>query len=233
MLLKVELFSTLAAGLARSFRFIMIAYILYTILAGLALLLLLLYLRNPYIFQDLSYTITAIKIAIRMRKFKKQKPFYSILDCFLDQVARQPHKKFIVFEESSYTYSQADKESNRVARALSEHGQLKEGDTVALFLGNEPQFVWIWLALTKLGCKASLLNYNIRSKSLLHCFSCCEAKVLVAGAGKLGKYYLFVIMNFRFCALFIFSVALGIGDDVFLSHLPLIKRVFTCQMPVH
>ncbi|TDH16890.1 hypothetical protein EPR50_G00002700 [Perca flavescens] len=164
----------------------MIAYILYTALAGLALLLLVLYLRNPYIFQDLSYTINAIKIAIRMSKFKKQKPFYSILDCFLDQVARQPHKKFIVFEESSYTYSQADKESNRVARALSEHGQLKEGDTVALFLGNEPHFVWIWLALAKLGCRASLLNSNIRSKSLLHCFSCCEAKVLVAGADLRG-----------------------------------------------
>ncbi|KAG7468095.1 hypothetical protein MATL_G00139120 [Megalops atlanticus] len=29
---------------------------------------------------------------------------------------------------------------------------------------------------------ASLLNYNIRSKSLLHCFSCCGANVLIAAA---------------------------------------------------
>lgn len=165
----------------------MIAYILYTALTGLAILPLLLYLRNPYFFKDLGYTITAIQIGLSLSKFKKQKPFYSILDRFLDQVARQPHKKFILFEESSYTYSQADKESNRVARALSTHAHLKEGDTVALFLGNEPQFVWLWLALTKLGCCASLLNYNIRSKSLLHCFSCCDAKVLVAGAGEQGK----------------------------------------------
>ncbi|XP_074476085.1 long-chain fatty acid transport protein 2-like [Sebastes fasciatus] len=164
----------------------MIAYILYTALTGLAILPLLLYLRNPYFFKDLGYTITAIQIGLSLSKFKKQKPFYSILDRFLDQVARQPHKKFILFEESSYTYSQADKESNRVARALSTHAHLKEGDTVALFLGNEPQFVWLWLALTKLGCCASLLNYNIRSKSLLHCFSCCDAKVLVAGADLRG-----------------------------------------------
>ncbi|XP_037613187.1 very long-chain acyl-CoA synthetase-like [Sebastes umbrosus] len=164
----------------------MIAYILYTALTGLAILPLLLYLRNPYFFKDLGYTITAIQIGLSLSKFKKQKPFYSILDRFLDQVARQPHKKFILFEESSYTYSQADKESNRVARALSTHAHLKEGDTVALFLGNEPQFVWLWLALTKLGCSASFLNYNIRSKSLLHCFSCCDAKVLVAGADLRG-----------------------------------------------
>ncbi|KAM9366237.1 long-chain fatty acid transport protein 2-like [Symphorus nematophorus] len=160
----------------------MIAYILYTIFAGLAILPILLHLKNPYFLQDLSYAITSIKIGIQLNKFKKQKPFYSILDCFLDKVARQPHKKFVLFEESSYTYSQADKESNRVARALSTHVNLKQGDTVALFLGNEPQFVWLWLALAKLGCIASLLNCNIRSKSLLHCFSCCDAKVLVAGA---------------------------------------------------
>lgn len=163
----------------------MIAYILFTALTGLAILPLLLYLKNPYFFKDASYAITAIKLTLRLSKFAKKKPIYSILDRFLDSVASQPDKKFIVFEECSYTFRQADKESNKVARALSTHANLKEGDTVALFLGNEPLFVWIWLALAKLGCIASLLNSNIRSKSLLYCFSCCEAKVLIAGAGKM------------------------------------------------
>lgn len=172
----------------------MIAYILYTALAGLALLPLFLYLKNPYFLKDLNYTICALTIAHKLSRFKKQKPFYSILDCFLDRVARQPQKRFLLFEESSYTYSQADRESNRVARALSKHANLKEGDTVALFLGNEPLFVLIWLGLAKLGCVASLLNCNIRSKSLLHCFSCCDAKVLVVGAGKLGQFLHYVIL---------------------------------------
>lgn len=182
------------------------AYFLYTALAGLALLLALLYTKNPYFLQDLNYAITAIKIGMRLSKYKKSKPFYSMLDCFLDKVSRQPHKKFLLFEDSCYTYSQADKESNKVARALSTHANLQEGDTVALFLGNEPWFVWAWLALAKLGCTASLLNNNIRSKSLLHCFSCCDAKVLVAGAGEkeLNEcsfpalffiYYLFIFLQ--------------------------------------
>ncbi len=123
-----------------------------------------------------------------MNRFRKQKPCYTLLDCFLDKVAMQPHKKFIIFEESSFTYSQVDKESNRLARALSTHVHLKEGDTVALYMGNEPQFVWVWLAVAKLGCVTSLLNCNVRSKSLLHCFSCCDTKVLVFGAGELGKW---------------------------------------------
>ncbi len=80
-----------------------------------------------------------------------------------------------------------DKQSNRVARALQAEARLKEGDTVALFSANEPSFVWTWLALAKLGCPAALLNFNIRSKSLLHCFSCCGAKVIIASAGKRGS----------------------------------------------
>lgn len=166
---------------------IMIAYLLLSSLIGLALLPLFLYFTNPYFLKDLRFAITTLHIAFRLSKMKKHKPFYSILDCFLEKVSRQPDKAFIVFEERSYTYHQADTLSSKAAAALRTHAHLEEGDTVALFLGNEPQFVWLWLGLAKLGCTASLLNTNIRSKSLMHCFSCCEAKVLVAGAGKMGE----------------------------------------------
>lgn len=161
----------------------MLVFILYSALVGLAGLSLWLYLKNPYILNDLQYSITTLSIGMKLKKIETHKPFYSILDCFLDKVAKQPQKTFLLFEGTSISYSQADKTSNRVARALQKHGHLKEGDTVALLMENEPNFVLLWLALAKLGCTASLLNNNIRSKSLLHCFSCCDAKVLVAGAG--------------------------------------------------
>lgn len=162
----------------------MLSYCVYTALAGLALVPLLLYLKNPYFLQDLSYSLTVIRIARRVKGFKKRRPFYSILDRFLDRVKEHPDKIFLLFEDASYTYAQADRESSRAARALARQAGLREGDTVALLLGNEPQFVFLWLALAKLGCTASLLNFNIRSGSLLHCFSCCDAKVLVVGAGE-------------------------------------------------
>ncbi|KAG7277371.1 hypothetical protein CRUP_025611 [Coryphaenoides rupestris] len=110
----------------------------------------------------------------------------SLLGCFLERVATHPHKRYVVFEDTSYTYRQADAESNKIARVLSSHVQVKEGDTVALFMDNQPLYVWVYLALAKLGCAASLLNCNIRSKSLLHCLSCCDAKVLVAAADLRG-----------------------------------------------
>ncbi|XP_056463703.1 long-chain fatty acid transport protein 2-like [Gadus chalcogrammus] len=148
------------------------------ILAGLAIVPLFLYIRNPYIFHDLGYAFRAIRCVTRMKRKQKLSP--SFLGCFLEKVERHPQKPFIIFEGTSHTYSQADRQSNRIARVLSTHAQVKGGDTVALFMGNEPLFVWFSLALAKVGCIASLLNSNIRSKSLLHCLSCCDAKVLIA-----------------------------------------------------
>uniref|UniRef100_A0A8C8BS44 long-chain-fatty-acid--CoA ligase n=1 Tax=Oncorhynchus tshawytscha TaxID=74940 RepID=A0A8C8BS44_ONCTS len=158
-------------------------YIWLTIIAGLAVLpFLLKTLFDPYFGQDCSYIFRAIKLGIRLQKYKKKNPFYSILDCFLDTVKKQPNKTFLHFEGTSHSYIEVDKQSNKVARALKTHANLKEGDTVALFMGNEPSYAWIWLGLAKLGCATALLNFNIRSKSLLHCFSCCGAKVIIAAA---------------------------------------------------
>ncbi|XP_051975179.1 long-chain fatty acid transport protein 2-like [Xyrauchen texanus] len=157
-------------------------YIWFTLLAGLALLPALLKTFFPYFFHDLIYIYKALGFGIRLNKYKRKTPFYSVVDCFLDAVRKHPQKIFIHFEDQTYSYADVDRESNKVANALRTVAALKEGDTVALFLGNEPCFVWTWLGLAKLGCPAALLNFNIRSKSLLHCFSCCGANVLIAAA---------------------------------------------------
>lgn len=160
-------------------------YVWITLLAGLALLPALLRAFFPYFFQDCVYMYRALGFGIRLNIYKIKTPFYSIVDCFLEAVKKHPRKAFIHFEGETYSYEEVDKESNKVADALRSVAALKEGDTVALFLGNEPRFVWTWLGLAKLGCPAALLNFNIRSKSLLHCFSCCGANVLIAAAGEI------------------------------------------------
>ncbi|XP_078113344.1 long-chain fatty acid transport protein 2-like [Sander vitreus] len=157
-------------------------YICFTVIAGLAILSFFLRTRFPYLGEDCAYILRSIKLGFRLLKYKKVKPFYSVLDCFLDAAKRHPSKIFLHFEGREYTYGEVDKLSNKVARALQAEVRLKEGDVVALFLANEPSFVWTWLGLAKLGCPAALLNFNIRSKSLLHCFSCCSAKVIIASS---------------------------------------------------
>lgn len=138
----------------------------------------------PYLIQDCAYILHAARFGLRLELYKRRARFYSILDGFLDGVRKHPHKPFIHFMGETHSYSDVDRESNKVARALQKVAGLKEGDIVALFLGNEPCFIWVWLGLAKLGCATALLNFNIRSKSLLHCFSCCGANVLIVDQGK-------------------------------------------------
>lgn len=140
------------------------------------------FFRYPYFFQDVQYVRNRLKIKHRVLDYCQTK--YFILDRFLDAVKAQPNKPFVLFKDETYTYRDADELSSKAARVLLQSGRVKPGDTVALFLGNEPLFLWLWLGLAKIGCSAAFINYNIRSKSLLHCFSRSGARALVAAEGR-------------------------------------------------
>ena len=159
---------------------------LYTALAGLLLLPLLVNLCCPYFFQDLGYFLRLAGVARRVRSYGQQRPVRTVLHKFLEQARQSPHKPFLLFRDETLTYAQVDRRSNQVARALHDHVGLRQGDCVAIFMGNEPAYVWLWLGLAKLGCAMSCLNSNIRAKSLLHCFQCCGAKVLLVSPGEPG-----------------------------------------------
>ncbi|XP_040893865.1 very long-chain acyl-CoA synthetase-like [Toxotes jaculatrix] len=152
--------------------------LVWVVLAVVVLLGLL--FRFPYFFQDVRYVFKKLKL--RRLILKHMQTNYTILDRFTDAVKTHPHKPFVHFKDETFTYRDADKLGNKVARVFLQSGQVREGDTVAMFLANEPMFLWLWLGLAKIGCSVALLNYNIRSRSLLHCFSCSGAKTLVAAA---------------------------------------------------
>lgn len=157
--------------------------LLYAALVVLSLIFLLFFVKFPFFLHDCVFITKMLWVRSKRTKFRKKVPFYTVLDCFLDAVHRHPHKAFIIFEDEVYTYLQVDRWSNRAAHALLKHTDLREGDTATLLVGNEPNFIFLWIGLMKIGCATSLLNTNIRGKSLLQCFMCCEAKVLIAGAG--------------------------------------------------
>ncbi|RVE74326.1 hypothetical protein OJAV_G00020840 [Oryzias javanicus] len=136
----------------------------------------------PYVWLDVSFVVDILRIFVAFVSRRRRKPTFFALDRFLEQVAAVPEKPFVVFGDESFTFALADEQSNRIANALRAHPGYTAGDTVALFMGNEPAFVTTWLALAKLGSPVALLNSNIRSKSLLHCFSCCKATVLIAAS---------------------------------------------------
>lgn len=157
---------------------IMLLWIVFA--APLVLLLALLFL-HPHFFQDVRYV--RCKLKVRRKIAEHYEGNYLILDRFQEVVDMQPHKPFIRFKDESYTYRDADELSSKAARVFLQSGRVKQGDVVALLLGNKPIFLFLWLGLLKIGCSVAFLNYNIRSKSLLHCFSRCGAKTLVTDEG--------------------------------------------------
>ena len=50
--------------------------------------------------------------------------------------------------------------SNQCTRWALQHG-LGKGDTVCLFMPNRPEYMAIWLGITRTGCTVALLNTNL------------------------------------------------------------------------
>lgn len=155
--------------------------LIWIVFAAPLLLLLALLFLHPHFFQDVRYVRHKLKVRRKIAEHFQRN--YLILDRFLEVVDLQPHKPFLRFKEETYTYRDADELSSQTARVFLQSGRIKQGDAVALLLGNKPIFLFLWLGLWKIGCSAAFLNSNVRSKSLLHCFSRCGAKTLVTDAG--------------------------------------------------
>ncbi|XP_062455816.1 long-chain fatty acid transport protein 6-like [Rhea pennata] len=174
---------------------------LYTWLSTLAGGALVLYVSlrifSPYFWEDLLYFLRRKRLKAIIKK-RASNGILSIIDLFIQRVEKIPHKPFIIYEGKVHTYQDVDKRSNRLAQVFLHHAALEKGDTVALLMGNEPDFIHVWFGLAKLGCVVAFLNFNVHFRSLLHCINECAAKALVIAEDRLGsieKEFIFHLMD--------------------------------------
>ena len=97
---------------------------------------------------------------------------------FSETVSRHPDKPAILFEDQCWTFRELDCFANKVAHFFLDRG-LKKGDTVAIFMENCPELIGLCFGLGKIGVRSSLINYNLRETSLLHCLNICHPKAIV------------------------------------------------------
>ena len=70
--------------------------------------------------------------------------------------------------------------ANRYARwALAQ--DIAKGDTVALLLPNRPDYLAIWLGITRIGGVVALINTNLKGEALAHCLRVAKPKHIIAG----------------------------------------------------
>ncbi|KAI4486758.1 hypothetical protein M0804_006128 [Polistes exclamans] len=126
--------------------------------------------------RDLKAFQVYIKLLWLFRGYEKNNK--SVADLFREQVTRHPNKACIIFEDQEWTFQQLEDFSNKVATTFKNHGYRK-GDVVALMMENRPDFVGIWLGLSKIGVITSLININLRKLSLLHSIDIASCQALI------------------------------------------------------
>lgn len=72
--------------------------------------------------------------------------------------------------------------SNKVAELFLKKYGLKKGDCVTLLLENKPEYIGMWLGLSKIGVISALINTNLRHQQLVHSINVAMPKVLVYSA---------------------------------------------------
>ncbi|XP_015370399.1 PREDICTED: long-chain fatty acid transport protein 4-like [Diuraphis noxia] len=113
---------------------------------------------------------------------KLGKKNWTVADVFKHKVVKNtPHKVLFVFEDKEWTALQVEEYSNKVANVMLDRG-FKKGDVVGLLMENRPEFVGIWLGMSKVGIVSALINYNQRMVSLVHSIKVANCTSLIYGA---------------------------------------------------
>ena len=136
--------------------------------------------------REYKYIRFFVKLLGRSKKLDKNKSL-TVPDMIEESIDKFPNNIAIEFEDKSYTYSDLDKESNQVVNWAIKKGD-KTGDVVALLMENKPEFIFIWLGLSKLGITIACLNNNIKSKSLAHCIQTSKSKSLILSSDLIDNY---------------------------------------------
>lgn len=59
---------------------------------------------------------------------------------------------------------------------------MSRGDSIALLMENRPEYVGIWVGLSKAGFVTALVNTNLRQEVLIHSINAAGCKALIFGA---------------------------------------------------
>jgi len=107
---------------------------------------------------------------------------HRILSTVIEELAEKfGEAPALLSDRECLTYRALAERSNRYARWALEQG-LAKGDAVCLFMPNRPEYMAIWLGITRVGGIVSLLNTNLAGPSLAHCINTVGPTHVIAAA---------------------------------------------------
>ncbi|XP_052082280.1 long-chain fatty acid transport protein 2-like isoform X1 [Mytilus californianus] len=135
----------------------------------------------PWIQYDLQSMKTNLKVAKYMSNSANSKGF--VIDNFETTVARFPKKTYIICDDRCYTFEYVNSQACKVANIVMQW-DLNRSDAVAIFVHNSAEYIWTFLGLLKIGFPVTLLNINVRGKSLSNAIQQTDTKAIIVGQGE-------------------------------------------------
>jgi fatty-acyl-CoA synthase len=91
----------------------------------------------------------------------------------------------LLSERETFSYRELAARANRYARWALELGVAK-GDTVCLMMPNRPEYLAVWLGVTRIGGVVALLNTSLEGAALAHCINIVAPKHVIVAAELIG-----------------------------------------------
>jgi fatty-acyl-CoA synthase len=118
-----------------------------------------------------------------MRALEKTAPIAAhpkrLLAHVIDELAAtQGDAPALLSEQENLSFGALTVRVNQYARWAIAQG-LQKGDVVCLLMSNRPDYVAIWLGITRMGGIVALLNSNLAGAALAHCIKIVEPKHII------------------------------------------------------
>jgi fatty-acyl-CoA synthase len=129
---------------------------------------------------DVAYLRGALR-TLRMTTHIAKNPtriFPNVIDDLADKFGDAPA---LLSDRERFTYRTLAERSNRYSRWALAQG-LNKGETVCLLMPNRPEYMAIWLGITRVGGTVALLNTNLNGASLAHCINIVAPKHIIVAA---------------------------------------------------
>ena len=111
-----------------------------------------------------------------------------VFPAIIDELAgRYGDAPALLSDRESFTYRQLAARLNRYARWALAEG-IQKGDTICLMMPNRPEYMALWLGVTRVGGVVALINTNLTGATLAHCINAVTPKHIVVAAELLDRF---------------------------------------------
>ena len=121
--------------------------------------------------------LRALELSGRLER-EPQRTLPAVIDAL---AARQPDAPALLSDRECFSFCQLAERARRYARWALQQG-VGKGDVVALLMPNRPEYLAVWLGLSRVGVTTALINTQLRGASLVHCLKVAGARAIIVDA---------------------------------------------------